>query len=103
MSRLKKDVEALVTAVTRDLKLRYGHERVLDILTKENKRLREENKRLTLVNAQLLDRLMARNLPEYATAKTDLSEDWTNPFSSDSPYEPLQDEGNIGEVIENAE
>ena len=93
---LKKEVRELLNTVKDDLTLRYGHERVLDILTKENRRLRDENRRLILYNNKLMDRFMAKDFESYATYKEE--EDVV--YSIDSKNEPDLDDSLIGEVIE---
>ena len=96
---LRKEVIGLVKEVKENLSLRYGHERVLQILSEENQRLREEIRRLTTQNERVLDRLMAKDFESYSTYKAEDPE-LVGPFSIDSKFEPLKDEANIGEVIE---
>jgi hypothetical protein len=68
-------------------------------MTKENRRLRDENQRLVLQNNKLFDRLMAKSFEAYSTFKDDPEE--LNPFiSTGSNYEPHLDEQNIGEVVD---
>ena len=95
---LRKDVRELTKEIKENLTMRYGHERVLDLLTKENRRLREHVREQTLQINKLMDRLMARNFESYANYKETENE---SPISwNGSNIEPNQDEGNIGEVIE---
>ncbi len=99
MFGLRKDVRILVNEITTNLKLRYGHERILDLLTKENRRLREENRSLVNDRNKLLDRLMAKDFTQYSVYTEDPAEEFGT-FSNDSKNESLEDEANIGEVIE---
>ena len=95
---LRHEVRELLTEIRENLAMRYGHERVLDLLTKENRGLREHIRNQTLQLNKLMDRLMARNFESYANYKE--TEDEPSISWSGSNIEPIQDEGNIGEVIE---
>jgi len=99
---LRRDVKTLLVRVTQLLEETYGHRRVMDLLSKENQRLREENQRMRIQNNQLFDRLMARNFEAYAVYKEeDTPSGASNPyFSMGSNNEPNQNEANIGEVVE---
>lgn len=102
---LKRQVHPMFTKADRErlsslqesVAVKYGHERVLDLLSKENKRLHERLRAANIRIEKLLDRLMARDFESYATYKT---EEEGETFSTVSNHEPLQDESNIGEVIE---
>lgn len=93
----KRLLKELIVEIRENLALRYGHERVLELMSKENCRLREENKRLVLQNNKLMDRLMARDFESYANYKED--EENGMVFSTGSKNEPLLDDSFIGEVI----
>ena len=95
---LRRDVRELTKEIKENLTMRYGHERVLDLLTKENRRLTEHIRDQRLQINKLMDRLMARDFESYANYKE--TEDEPTTFLSGSIIEPHQDEGNIGEVIE---
>ena len=97
-----RETKRLLRSVNEFLSQTYGHQRVMDLLSKENQRLREENQGLRLRIEQLLDRLMAKDLESFAHFKTEVTSERsiTMPLSIDSTYEPTEDEGNIGEVIQ---
>ena len=95
---LKSEVRELLKEVRENLVMRYGHERVLDILTKENRRLQEQARQSTLQINKLMDRLMAKDFESYANYKE--TEDEGEIFSTGSNDEPLKDESLTGEVIE---
>lgn len=96
---LRAEVRKLIEKVTELLEIRYGHQRVVELLAKENKRIREDNQRLMLQNNKLFDRLMARNFESYAVYREDTEEIPGNSYIG-SHDEPILDESNIGEVIE---
>lgn len=97
---LRAEVRNMITAVKELISTTYGTGRVLDLLAKENQRLREDNRRLAGQNKQFMDRLMARNFESYATY-TEPEPEEANPFNSiRSSHEPIEDEQNIGEVVE---
>ena len=95
---LKTEIRQLIKSVNELLGSNYGHSRVLELLSKENRRLREDNRRLVTQSNKLMDRLMARNFESYATYKEDEGD--VGPFSIGSKNEPFKDESIIGEVVE---
>ena len=95
---LRKEVRELLTEIRENLAMRYGHERVLELLTKENRRLRESIRQQTTQINKLMDRLMARDFESYANYKE--TENEGTMFSIGSNIEPIKDESFIGEVIE---
>ena len=96
---LRSELRELLKEIKENLSLRYGHERVLGILEKVNRRLVDENRRLQTQNNKLMDRMMAKGFESYATYKED-DPDEVGLFLTDSKNEPLEDESNTGEVIE---
>lgn len=95
---LRKQLRELIELVRESHKTDYGHQRVLDLLTKENRRQQETIRQQTLQINKLMDRLMAKDFESYASYKE--TEDDVELFSVGSKNEPLEDESNIGEVIE---
>jgi len=96
---LRSEVASLAGQVARFQDVQLGQDKVINLLAKENQRIREDNRRLVGQLNKLFDRLMARNFESYANYRGDPEE--ANPFTSiDSPYEQIEDEQNIGEVVE---
>jgi len=94
---LRKEVRELIELVRERFEQNYGHERVMDLLVKENRRLQEQVRQGILQTNKLMDRLMAKDFESYATYK---EEDEGQIFSTGSKNERVEDESNIGEVIE---
>jgi hypothetical protein len=101
MFRFKTELKILMEQVREYMRVSYGHERVLEILSEDNERLKEEIRRLTRVNERLLDRVMARDFETFGSYSEPLEESSGVPFHEDRS--PFQMEENIGEEIEDAE
>ena len=97
--RFRTKVINLMEQVNKHLEFSYGHERVLELLSKDNDRLVTENRRLVSANEKLLDRLMARNFEQFATYSEPENE-FVTPYETTVQID--RNEDNIGEVVDDA-